>query len=163
MPLRARRASNFKAMNRDSSELTRRRFLEGCAATLGVALVGCSSGENGAPVAKAESAGVWTLEIAAPKAGEAVAFRFVDEAPGILFRDKIGELGAVNAVCTHAGCTVEWIDGAKPSGAAFRCPCHESKFTSGGQTLGGPAKKPLPAFEARDLGNGKIELRAKGV
>jgi hypothetical protein len=37
--------SNYAPMNRNSSvpEITRRRFLEGCAGTLGVALVGCSS------------------------------------------------------------------------------------------------------------------------
>lgn len=128
-----------------------------------MALAGCSSTQDTKLVAKNGEAGAFILEnVPELKPGQARVFSFVDEKPGLLFRARSGELGAVNAVCTHLGCTVEWVEGAQAK-AAFRCPCHESQFASGGQTLGGPAKKPLPAFEARDLGDGKIELRLKSV
>jgi cytochrome b6-f complex iron-sulfur subunit len=73
------------------------------------------------------------------KPGEARAFSFVDEKPGLLFRARNGELGAVNAVCTHLGCTVEWIEGAQLK-AAFRCPCHESQFTPTAKRSAAPRK-----------------------
>jgi cytochrome b6-f complex iron-sulfur subunit len=59
-----------------------------------------------------------------------------------LFIASTGEgIGAMSAVCTHLGCTVgrvEW---------GFQCPCHGSKFDSGGRVLAGPAPKPLPWFQ----------------
>jgi len=48
---------------------------------------------------------------------------------------------AMSAVCTHLGCTVgklEW---------GYQCPCHGSRFDTGGRVLRGPAQKPLPWFK----------------
>ncbi|MBR8836502.1 MAG: ubiquinol-cytochrome c reductase iron-sulfur subunit [Stigonema ocellatum SAG 48.90 = DSM 106950] len=55
-------------------------------------------------------------------------------------------LSAVNPTCTHQGCTVEWKTDTK----IFACPCHGSKFSSDGKVLGGPAKKPLESFQAKE-------------
>jgi cytochrome b6-f complex iron-sulfur subunit len=51
---------------------------------------------------------------------------------------------AVNSLCTHEGCEVEW-DGE----SAFVCPCHDSKFAADGRVTAGIAKKPLPVLEAK--------------
>lgn len=51
---------------------------------------------------------------------------------------------AVNSLCTHEGCEVEW-DGE----SAFVCPCHDSKFAADGSVTAGIAKKPLPVLEAK--------------
>lgn len=50
---------------------------------------------------------------------------------------------ALNATCTHEGCTVDWKDGA------FVCPCHAAEFGPNGAVKKGPAKKPLAVFQAK--------------
>ncbi|NJR69510.1 MAG: ubiquinol-cytochrome c reductase iron-sulfur subunit [Synechococcales cyanobacterium CRU_2_2] len=59
---------------------------------------------------------------------------------------------ALNATCTHKGCTVEWKDGA------FVCPCHAAEFGSNGTVKKGPAKEPLAVFEAK-LEGGKVFVK----
>lgn len=56
------------------------------------------------------------------------------------------ELFALDLACTHLGCTVA----ATESG--FACPCHGSRFGSGGEVLNGPAPRGLVrlAVEKRD-------------
>jgi len=57
----------------------------------------------------------------------------------------------MSAVCTHLGCTVQYVGkeepqpvmGSKPQ-VGFSCPCHGSQFTVGGDVLAGPAPKNLP-------------------
>jgi cytochrome b6-f complex iron-sulfur subunit len=44
---------------------------------------------------------------------------------------------ALDLTCTHLGCTVK----ATPQG--FACPCHGSRFGSGGNVVRGPAPRPL--------------------
>ena len=55
-------------------------------------------------------------------------------------------IAAVNAVCTHLGCTV------LPGAAALQCPCHGSQFDFTGKYLQGPAgtdllRYPVLAFD----------------
>lgn len=50
---------------------------------------------------------------------------------------------AVNSLCTHQGCTVDW------DGSAFACPCHGSSFGTDGAVAGGPAPSPLEVYEAK--------------
>ncbi|MBN3895337.1 MAG: Rieske 2Fe-2S domain-containing protein [Nostoc sp.] len=52
---------------------------------------------------------------------------------------KIAEY-AINPICTHLGCTVEW-DLEKNH---FICPCHGSQYDSQGRVVHGPAKRSLP-------------------
>ncbi|PSN19176.1 cytochrome B6 [filamentous cyanobacterium CCP5] len=51
---------------------------------------------------------------------------------------------AVNSLCTHQGCSVEWDGDA----SQFSCPCHGSKFNPDGSVAEGPATEPLPSYEA---------------
>jgi Rieske Fe-S protein len=48
---------------------------------------------------------------------------------------------AIDAVCTHEGCTVT---GANADG--YVCPCHGSRYSRSGQLLAGPAKASLRQF-----------------
>ncbi|MCD6014179.1 MAG: FAD-dependent oxidoreductase [Solirubrobacterales bacterium] len=54
-------------------------------------------------------------------------------------RDDAGRLHAVSARCTHLGCIVRWNDAER----TWDCPCHGSRFETGGAVLTGPAVHPL--------------------
>ncbi|BCM90230.1 cytochrome b6-f complex iron-sulfur subunit [Abditibacteriota bacterium] len=140
-----------------NSSFSRRAFLEGAAATVGAALIaGCGSGSSQTPQAKESGQGYTLANTQLPPNGEAIAFTFPNGKAGLLYRSKEGQSGAVSAVCTHQGCTVEWTDG-NPQ-AAFSCPCHQSKFDLQGKQLGGPAKAPLAHYAATQ-NNTDIELK----
>lgn len=63
-----------------------------------------------------------------------------DGSPDIVVRHGDGSLAAFSAVCTHAGCEVEFASGV------LVCPCHGSRFSaSTGAVLQGPAVTPLAA------------------
>ena len=58
--------------------------------------------------------------------------------PDVIIRDTSGQLTAMSAVCTHAGCEVTY-----QSGQLF-CPCHGSVFNARtGAVERGPASQPL--------------------
>lgn len=62
-----------------------------------------------------------------------------DGQPDILIRQADGSLDAFSAICTHAGCQVEYQTGA------IVCPCHGSVFNARtGSVEQGPAVTPLP-------------------
>lgn len=46
---------------------------------------------------------------------------------------------ALSTVCTHLGCTPNWLDGEQK----FKCPCHGSGFYITGVNFEGPAPRPL--------------------
>lgn len=142
-----------------SQEVSRRRFIEGCAALLGVSLVGCTSQGTQNIQVTATGDDAYQLEnVPELKRGEALAFQFSEQEPGLLYMLPTGQLAAVNAKCTHQGCTVEWTSGAR--GGAFHCPCHSSQFSLAGEALSGPAKKPLKRYSVKAVGGGTYELKA---
>lgn len=49
------------------------------------------------------------------------------------------KLYVINAVCTHLGCTPDWLSSANK----FKCPCHGSGFDSAGVNFEGPAPRPM--------------------
>jgi Rieske Fe-S protein len=61
-------------------------------------------------------------------------------APAILFRTKTGVF-AYSAICTHQGCTVEYLK----AGKKLVCPCHGASFDpfNGGKVVSGEANFPL--------------------
>ncbi len=61
---------------------------------------------------------------------------------------------AMDAVCTHLGCTPRWEETA---GIIF-CPCHGSKFTREGQNFAGPAPRPLDRLGIRLAEDGRLEV-----
>jgi thiosulfate dehydrogenase (quinone) large subunit len=67
--------------------------------------------------------------------------------PDILVRQPGGALSAHSAICTHAGCTVQY------AGGQLLCPCHGSIFDARtGAVLQGPAVAPLPARRVIEQG-----------
>jgi glycine/D-amino acid oxidase-like deaminating enzyme/nitrite reductase/ring-hydroxylating ferredoxin subunit len=64
--------------------------------------------------------------------------------PLAIYRQPLGNLVAVSAVCTHLGGLVAWNDAER----TWDCPCHGSRFGPDGCVLNGPA---VAALERRDL------------
>ena len=48
---------------------------------------------------------------------------------------------AIDAVCTHEGCTITGADST-----TYVCPCHGSRYSRSGQVVGGPAKASLRQY-----------------
>ena len=61
---------------------------------------------------------------------------------------------AVISVCTHLGCTPNWLDAENK----FKCPCHGSGFYRTGINFEGPAPRPLERAAIRLADDGQIEV-----
>jgi cytochrome b6-f complex iron-sulfur subunit len=59
----------------------------------------------------------------------------------LLARTSEGTFSAIEAVCTHEGCTITGADGG-----TYVCPCHGSRYNRSGQVLAGPAKASLRQY-----------------
>jgi cytochrome b6-f complex iron-sulfur subunit len=53
-----------------------------------------------------------------------------------------GTLVALQTVCTHLGCTPDWV----PKAERFICPCHGSQYDVWGINVVGPTERPLERF-----------------
>lgn len=64
--------------------------------------------------------------------------------PGVIVQLADGTFVAFDAVCTHAGCTVEWDQADR----LLICPCHEAVFDPehGAAVVQGPAPTPLTSL-----------------
>jgi len=58
---------------------------------------------------------------------------------GIWMVRNQGKIYALNTMCTHLGCTPNWLEADKK----FKCPCHGSGFYITGINFEGPAPRPL--------------------
>jgi cytochrome b6-f complex iron-sulfur subunit len=69
----------------------------------------------------------------------------VDSTAGLflLSRTSVNSFSAIDAVCTHEGCTITGADGD-----TYVCPCHGSRYNRSGQVLFGPAKSSLRRYTA---------------
>jgi thiosulfate dehydrogenase [quinone] large subunit len=64
---------------------------------------------------------------------------------------ETGKYTAVDAKCPHQGCAVNFVSAS----TGFRCPCHESAFTSTGALTHGPATSGLKTIKVTET-NGQI-------
>ncbi len=66
----------------------------------------------------------------------------VNSTPIIVFRTGQTTFKTLSLVCTHQGCTINWVN----SSMQFQCPCHGSKFDKDGNVIQGPANKNLQSY-----------------
>jgi Rieske Fe-S protein len=104
--------------------------------------------------AASESREAGDAEDLVPNSG--IVFQFGTQ-PAILIRTPEGELRAFSAVCTHLGCTVQYV----PESKVIWCPCHNGMFDLHGQNIGGPPPRPLAGFRV-NVREGKIVV-SKGA
>jgi thiosulfate dehydrogenase [quinone] large subunit len=84
-------------------------------------------------------------------AGEALPYTDAGGRRAIVVRADDGELFALGATCTHAGCELAYRQGV------LSCPCHSSTFDiRTGVPQRGPARAPLPTAEVTER-DGHIE------
>src|SRR5256885_14863910 len=104
------------------------------------------------PAATPAAGNIAITTVAAVQQKGAVAFTIPFNAPAplpagdpaIVVRLGDGSFVAYDAVCTHAGCTVEWDAPDK----VLYCPCHGAAFdpANKGAVLGGPTNQPLASL-----------------
>jgi len=58
----------------------------------------------------------------------------------------------VSAVCTHLGCTVQWV----AERDRWECPCHGSVFDRKGMVIKGPARNSLLWYEVTLTPDGRL-------
>lgn len=85
-------------------------------------------------------------ELAQLAPGEALLADWEDKKVA-LYKDENGHIFALDPVCSHAGCLVEW-NGTEKS---WDCPCHGSRFACNGALLTGPARKGLEQVKWEDI------------
>ncbi len=68
-----------------------------------------------------------------------------------LVRDPEG-IYALSTVCTHLGCTPNWLEGEQK----FKCPCHGSGYYKTGVNFEGPTPRPLERFAISLADDGQI-------
>jgi cytochrome b6-f complex iron-sulfur subunit len=59
---------------------------------------------------------------------------------------------ALSTVCTHLGCTPNWLEGEQK----FKCPCHGSGFYMNGVNFEGPAPRPLERYRIVIADDGQL-------
>ena len=145
-------------MSNTNTPVSRRRFCAGaCQAMSGATLATFFSACGGSSSPTSPSGMGTKLPVVAGRfsgpgvqvtvAGSALAevggAVLVESTAGVFLvaRTSASTYSAVEAVCTHEGCTVTGADGA-----AYVCPCHGSRYSRGGQVLAGPAKAALRQY-----------------
>jgi Rieske Fe-S protein len=143
-----------------SLPVSRRQFCAGacqaasCAA-LGTLIAACGGGSPTSPSGPGggtsmlgrltgEFTGSVVRVTAAGSALAAVGGAALVESPaGVFLTSRTNEttFSAIDAVCTHEGCTITGADGD-----IYVCPCHGSRYNRSGRVLGGPAVASLRQY-----------------
>jgi Rieske Fe-S protein len=141
--------------------LSRRRFCAGaCSAGLATLFTACSGsstspsgGGSASPLGRIAGrlagSSVQVTVSGSPLASVGGA-ALVESTGGVFLvsRSSDAAFTAVEAVCTHEGCT---ITGA--AGTVYVCPCHGSRYDRTGHVLEGPAKASLRQYTTAFAGD----------
>ena len=146
-------------MSDTNTFVSRRQFCAGACqlascATLATLASACGDGSSlpGSPSGSAAKLGVLagrfagsTVQVTAAGSpiGDVGGAALVESTAGLFLvaRTSATTFSAVDAVCTHEGCT---ITGAE--GETYVCPCHGSRYNRSGQVLAGPATASLRRY-----------------
>ncbi len=112
-------------------------------ATLSALFNGCTKEESN-PVQPPQGTS-FTIKLSEhPELSQVGGFKTftVNSTPIIVFRTGQTTFKALSLVCTHQGCTINWVN----SSMQFQCPCHGAKFDKDGNVIQGPASRNLQSF-----------------
>ena len=71
---------------------------------------------------------------------------------GVWIVREPGGFYALSTVCTHLGCTPNWLEADQK----FKCPCHGSGFYKTGINFEGPAPRPLERYRIALADDGQL-------
>ncbi len=72
----------------------------------------------------------------------------------LVLRDQEQKLRALDARCTHEGCTVQYVQAE----GVIWCACHNGRFDLEGRVLAGPPPRPLPRYTAHEDAQGNVSI-----
>jgi cytochrome b6-f complex iron-sulfur subunit len=88
--------------------------------------------------------------------GTAMMFKFGPR-PALLIHHKDGEWVALDAVCTHYGCTVQF----EADKTRIHCACHDGVYDPRtGKNVSGPPPQPLKPYKVKLVENSIIVSKA---
>ena len=72
----------------------------------------------------------------------------------LVFEDAGQKLHALDAKCTHEGCTVQYVR----ADSVVWCACHNGRFDLDGRVVSGPPPRPLAQWRAQRGSDGTIDV-----
>jgi len=160
--------------NQHGMSATRRQFLTKVGVVLGglsgAVLVGPVIGFLIAPLFR-KPPEIWRSvgSVSNFKVGETVEVTFEEASPlpwsgttaraaAWLRRNGEQDFTVFTVQCTHLGCPVSWLPGAK----LFMCPCHGGVYYPDGRVAAGPPPEALPVYPVR-VRAGQVELMVSAI
>ena len=144
-------------MSDTTTPVSRRRFCaEACqmasCATLATLFSACDDSSPTSPSGMGSKLGVLSgrftgAAVQVTAAGSPLAdvggAALVESTAGVFLisRTSTSAFSAIDAVCTHEGCTITGF-----AGDTYVCPCHGSRYSLNGQVTGGPARASLRRY-----------------
>ena len=118
-----------------------------------VALAACTDADSNTAATTSETNGKFA-NLGTTEELQQAGYLLNKELKVIVIRNSNNELSALNPVCTHQGCIVEWSQDAN----TLVCPCHNAKYAPNGEVLAAPAPAPLATYQVKEE-NGEIMVR----
>jgi cytochrome b6-f complex iron-sulfur subunit len=146
-------------MSDTNTPVSRRQFCAGACqvasgATLATLFAACGDGSSSptSPSGTASPLGVLSgrftgsavqVTVAGTPLADVNGAALVESTAGVflLAQTSATVFTAVEAICTHEGCTINGADGS-----TYVCPCHGSRYNRTGQVLAGPARASLRQY-----------------
>lgn len=119
-----------------------------------VALAACSDSEDSTTTASEAADAGGFLSLGTTEELESTGYLLNEESEVIVVEDSNGQIIALNPICTHQGCIVQWEEESD----ALVCPCHNAKYAPDGAVLATPAQQPLSTYEVKQE-NGEILVK----